>query len=88
MKLKNRRQLLEFLAIRNGSEFSSNMQFESDAIACGFHARDLGQAKKEIVCGGSEIWRWETPFGCLVEAGTKLALYPSWQDFLAKVEAV
>jgi len=62
-------QLKKFIATRNRSEFSSNLQFQVDCEESGFSCEDLGDAVKVVnddghMCG----WRWDTPHGPLYES--------------------
>jgi hypothetical protein len=61
-------QLLRFIEIRNASGFSSNLQFSIDAGEAGFKVEELGQAFRQWGEDGQiNGYRWDTPYGVLVE---------------------
>ena len=68
-----RSQLERFVATRNASAFSSNLQFDLDASACGFDVKELGPG----VGDGEGGYVWHTAWGKLVERAGKLTLEPS-----------
>lgn len=66
-KTKLTRERLErFVKIRNKAEFHSNLQFQSDANACGFSVHDLGDVEK-VVDTNVRQYVWQTPVGTLIE---------------------
>lgn len=56
-------KLEKFIAIRNSSGFSSNLQFSIDAHEAGFDVGDLGDAVRRDEGG----YEWATEHGKLVE---------------------
>lgn len=56
-------QIARFVKIRNGSGFSSNLQFSIDAHEAGFDVGALGDAVKRDEGG----YQWQTKHGQLVE---------------------
>ncbi len=63
-----RKKLERFIKVRNASPFSSNLQFQIDAHACGFSVDDLGK----VVKLKDGTYSWATPFGCLLEENGRL----------------
>lgn len=72
--LKSKKQLKEFVKVRNESSFQNNMQFAIDAEECGFRINELGEAKKIENENGTVTYVWNTPFGQLIEEMGKLRL--------------
>jgi len=65
-----KQQLKKFIATRNKSLYSTNLQFQIDAEVCGFRVSELGQAKKLP----DYSYEWQTPHGTLREYCGKLSL--------------
>lgn len=75
-------QLKKFLKLRNSSEFTSNLQFQIDADACGFRVSELGKAKEVKLLSDVSAWVWKTEHGYLIELGRSMVLYETWGEFL------
>ena len=71
------KQLRKFVKTRNTSGFSSNLQFQIDANACGFEVKDLGDVEK-FTLDGFGGYRWTVPTKdrhvMLIEFGRRLYL--------------
>lgn len=57
-----KKNIEKFIKVRNDATYHTNLQFQIDADACGFSTAELPAAQK--VDGA---WRWDLPFGTLVE---------------------
>lgn len=65
-----RAQLERFVAIRNKSLFSSNLQFQIDLEEVGLTLAELGEVQRPA----DFVWRWETPVGTLTERDGQMEL--------------
>ena len=54
-------KIKKFVAIRNKSEFISNLQFEIDAHSVGLKVADLGKIQKCTTARGLDYYRWPLP---------------------------